>query len=92
MFPTHVPSGISGYLMPWRFLVIPLPKPGKDHTDRLNYRPIALTSYLCKAMERMVIDCLVWMLESTGIISDYQCGFRKNRSTLDPFVRFESIH
>jgi hypothetical protein len=28
--------------------VIPIPKPGKDHSDPSNYRPIALTSCLCK--------------------------------------------
>ena len=29
----------------WRkAIVIPIPKPGKDPTDPINYRPIALTS------------------------------------------------
>ena len=35
-------------------LVIPIPKPGKDSSDPNNYRPIALTSCLCKTLERMV--------------------------------------
>lgn len=34
--------------------VIPIPKPGKDHTNPTNYRPIALTSCLCKTLERMI--------------------------------------
>ena len=39
----------------WReATVIPIPKPGKDRTDPNNYRPIALTSCLCKIMERMI--------------------------------------
>ena len=39
----------------WReATVIPVPKPGKDRTDSNNYRPIALTSCLCKIMERMI--------------------------------------
>ena len=33
--------------------VIPSPKPGKDHSEPSNYRPIALTSCVCKAMKRM---------------------------------------
>ena len=28
--------------------VIPVPKPGKDTSDPSNYRPIALTSCICK--------------------------------------------
>jgi hypothetical protein len=28
-------------------------------------------------------DRLVWLLESEHHLSDYQCGFRKGRSTLD---------
>ena len=28
--------------------IIPIPKPGKDHTEPTNYRPIARTSCLCK--------------------------------------------
>ena len=28
--------------------VLPIPKPDKDHTDPTNYRPIALTSCICK--------------------------------------------
>ncbi len=41
-------------------------------------------------MEHMVNDRLVWMLESNGLISNYLCGFKKNRSTLDDLVRLES--
>ena len=70
--------------------VVPIPKPGKDHSDPSNYRPIALTSCVCKTMERMVNDRLVWYLESNGLLTNIQCGFRQGRSTLDHLVRFES--
>ena len=44
----------------WRIAtVIPIRKPGKDPTNPSNYRPIALTSCLCKIMERMVCFRLV---------------------------------
>ena len=71
--------------------IIPIPKPDKDHSNPTNYRPIALTSCICKTMERMVNDRLVWMLERERLISEYQCSFRRGRSTLDHLVRFETF-
>jgi len=48
----------------WRTsTVIPIPKPAKDASDPNNYRPIALTSSLCKVMERMINNRLAWFLE-----------------------------
>ena len=43
--------------------IIPIPKPGKDNTNPNNYRPIALTSCICKTLERMINERLVWYLE-----------------------------
>ena len=71
--------------------MVPIAKAGKDPKNPTNYRPIALTSCLCKTMERMVNARLMWCLESEGHLSDVQCGFRKNRSTVDHLVRFESF-
>ena len=67
----------------------PHSKPSKDHSDPGNFRPIALTSCLCKTMERMINACLTWSLESQGLLSEKQCGFRKKHSMLDHLVRFE---
>ena len=76
----------------WReATIIPIPKPGKDHSNPTNYRPIALTSCICKTMERMINNRLVWQLESEHLISDFQCGFRRGRSTLDHLVRLETL-
>ena len=36
--------------------IIPIPKPGKDPAESYTYRPIALTSCLCKTIERMIKD------------------------------------
>ena len=71
--------------------VIPIPKPGKDHSNPTNYRPIALTSCLCKLMEKLVNQRLIWFLETNEKLSKYQSGFRKNRSTLDQLVRLETF-
>ena len=74
----------------WRAAtVIPIPKPNKDHTDPLSYRPIALTSCLCKVLERMINTRLIWYLEKSGILDRSQCGFRKYRSTTDHLVSLE---
>ena len=78
----------------WLFsaiVVIPIPKPGKDHSDPGNLRPTALTSCFCKTMERMINARLMWSLELQGLLSEKQCGFRKNQSTLDHLVRFETF-
>ena len=71
--------------------VIPISKPDKDHTDPTNYRPIALTSCICKTMERMIKDRLTWFLEANNTIIDYQNGFRRHPSTNDHLVRWETF-
>ena len=76
----------------WRqAVIIPVAKPGKDPTIPNNYRPIALTSCLCKTFERMVNQRLVWFLESNHLLSANQSGFRQNRSTLDHLVSLETF-
>ena len=74
----------------WRAArVIPIPKPNKDHTDPHSYRPIALTSCLCKVLERMINTRLIWYLEKYRILDRSQCGFRKHRSTTDHLASLE---
>ena len=76
----------------WRLAtIIPIPKPGKDHAEPTNYRPIALTSCLCKTLERMINKRLVWYLESNNLITKLQSGFRAERSTNDNLVRLETF-
>ena len=43
--------------------IIPIPKPGKDNTNPNNYRPIALTLCICKTLERIINERLVWVSE-----------------------------
>ena len=75
---------------PWRATtVIPIPKSNKDQTDPLSYRPIALTSCLCKVLEHMINTRLIWHLEKSRILDKSQCGFRKHHSTTDHLVCLE---
>jgi len=75
----------------WRTsTVIPIPKPAKDAADPNNYCPIALTSCLCKVMERMINNRLVWFLERNKLITPSVC-FRKHRSTTDHLAYLESF-
>ena len=75
----------------WReAIVLPFAKPNKDLSNPKNYRPIALTSCICKTLERMVNSQLVWYLEKREILKADQCGFRKGRSTLDAISTLET--
>ena len=71
--------------------IIPIPKPGKDPAEHYNYRLIALTSCLCKTLERIINKRLTWFLESNNLISRFQSGFRSDRSTTDNLVRLETF-
>jgi ribonuclease HI len=70
-------------------IILPIPKPSKDATKPESYRPISLTSCLCKIMERMVTNRLQWFVESKELLTKDQAGFRKNRSTIDQIIRLQ---
>jgi hypothetical protein len=67
-----------------------LPKPGKDHAIPNNYRPITLTSHLCKTLETIVNTRLNKYLNDNNLISDKQSGFRAKHSTIDQIVRLQT--
>ena len=59
----------------WRkAIIIFIPKPGKDPTNPTNYRPTALTSCICKTMERMINRRLLWYLESHKLLTNVCSG------------------
>eukprot|EP01064_Diplonema_japonicum_P018345 TRINITY_DN2703_c0_g1_i6.p1 TRINITY_DN2703_c0_g1~~TRINITY_DN2703_c0_g1_i6.p1 ORF type:complete len:1384 (+),score=280.05 TRINITY_DN2703_c0_g1_i6:2835-6986(+) len=66
-------------------VIVPVPKPGKDATLLASYRPICLTSCLCKLLERMIEERLTFLLDADGTgvegLHDSQAGFRRGRST-----------
>ena len=62
-------------------------KPGKDHLQATNYRPISLNSCICKVLEKMVN---MRYLESGNFLTPVQYGFRKMRSTIDALLSLDS--
>ena len=50
--------------------------------DPANYRPVALTSVLCKVMERLLRIGMLNYLEHNGLLSQHQHGFTRKRSCL----------
>jgi ribonuclease HI len=68
--------------------IIPLLKKGKPSAEMSSYRPIVLTSCIAKVAERMVRNRLVYILETTGAITQHQAGFRPARTTEDQISRF----
>ena len=71
-------------------IILPFLKPGKNPQDPKSYRPIALTSCLCKLLERMINSRLMWYLEHHNCLSTNQFGYRKLRSTLDPLTLLDT--
>ena len=57
--------------------VTPIYKKGVK-SDPLNYRPVSLTSVVCKAMERLIRDKIIEHLDKYNLLSTHQHGFRSN--------------
>ncbi len=62
--------------------VVFIPKPGRtDYSDPRSHRPITLTSFILKTIERLIL----WHLDDTSLrdhpLHEAQFGFRHNRST-----------
>ena len=72
----------------WKFAnVTPIFKKGnKDKPE--NYRPISLTSVVCKLLENILRDKIVKFLEENELIKDTQHGFRNKRSCLTNLLDF----
>lgn len=62
-------------------LVSPIHKKG-DKQDPNNFRPISLTSILCKILERLMYDRMLSFFLEHNIIPDTQHGFIRGRSII----------
>ena len=71
----------------WRTArIVPLLKKGKDSSEISSYRPVSLTSTMGKWLERILTDRLSFVLEKSGQLSQFQAGFRQNRSVEDQLL------
>lgn len=70
-------------------LILPIPKPGKDHSQVSSYRPISLLSCVGKLMERLINNRVTWYLGKNSIYSPQQYGFLPKSSTSDPLALME---
>ena len=67
--------------------VCPIFKKGNRNLAE-NYRPVSLTSQVCKVFETLIRDCLVKHLEDNSLIHETQHGFRKGHSCLTNLLMF----
>lgn len=83
-------ASLSQSLIPldWkRANVVPIFKKG-DKSKVENYRPVSLTSLVCKLLESIIKDAVVNFLEAHNLIKATQHGFRKAHSCLTNLLSF----
>ena len=59
-----------------------------NRSDPCNYRPVSLTSVVCKVMERIVKDNVVEQLNEYNVIKGSQCEFTRGLSCLTNLIEF----
>ena len=67
--------------------IVPIFKKG-DKSCVENYRPVSLTSLVCKLLESIIKDNVVCFLSDNDIIKESQHGFMKGRSCLTNLLKF----
>ena len=79
------------FIPKWRkSIVLSFLKPGKDPTEKSSYRPVSLTSTVCKIMEKIVNTRLIRTLNSKQFVNSNQFGYRTGRSTVDNLVKLQT--
>ena len=65
----------------WRIAIITALFKKGDKKSASNYRPVSLTSILCKLMEKLIRKRIVEHMDKLGLFSNRQFGFMGGRST-----------
>lgn len=71
-------------------LVVPILKPQGNPTSPDSFRPISLTSCMCKLFERMVNRKLMWYLISGSYLNILQTAYIFTRSATDHHITLEN--
>ena len=69
--------------------MVPIYKSGGKE-EPLNYRPVSLTSVVCKLCERVIKKRWTEFLEEHKLLTNRQFGFRKGRSCVTNLLSFYS--
>ena len=75
-------SSLSSGSVPadWRDAhITPIYKKGEQYNPA-NYRPVSLTSVVCKLLEHIIVSAVMRHSEENSILTDNQHGFRRGRS------------
>ena len=67
--------------------VTPIYKSGARDLSK-NYRPISLTSQICKILESIIKDRITEHLDRYGLINSTQHGFMRHKSCLTNLLEF----
>ena len=77
---------LVSFLACWRQVnVTPIPN-GPPSSSVGNYRPISITSVLCKVFERLVSVCLIQFMESSGVLPPTQFTYLEGLGTCDTLL------
>ena len=66
--------------------LVAIPKPGRDHTEEKNYRPISLILVMSRIFENVMHRRVYHWAESSGHIPRTQFAFRHNHSSVHPLI------
>lgn len=81
-------KSITSGIVPKNFkigVITPIHK-GGNRCEPKNYRPVTLTSVLCKVLEKIILKPLVKHLKDNLLYNERQHGFRTKRSTLSQLI------
>ena len=71
----------------WRQANITTIPKGPPSSSVVNYRPMSITTLLCKVFERLVSDGLGRFMECSGVLPTTQFAYRKCLGTCHTFAR-----